>query len=155
MNPREVEFVKNYFTHKNWIHHPATFNLNYTAYTPDFYDGENNVFIEMVGTRQAYHRNKDKYISFEKVFPLIKLEIRKTNGEPLKIKNNYISWVDPKTYDYQLFEAIKDAGLTQQKLAKQAGLPEVKISYIINGNWNMSDKEKKKIEKALDKKVWG
>ena len=58
-------------------------------------------------------------------------------------------------YDYEFLKAIKDAGLSQKELAKQTGIPEARISYIINGNWNMSGKEKEKIETALNKKVWG
>lgn len=58
-------------------------------------------------------------------------------------------------FDHKLHEAIKDAGSSQKELAKQTGIPEARISYIINGNWNMSDEEKEKIETVLNKKVWG
>jgi len=44
-----------------------------------FYDGERNIFIEVSGSRQAYHANKDKYRLFRELFPLISLEIRKSN----------------------------------------------------------------------------
>ena len=58
-------------------------------------------------------------------------------------------------FDYELHKALKEAGSSQKELAKQTGIPEARISYIINGNWNMSDEEKEKIETALKKKVWG
>lgn len=77
----EVEFVKNFFTHKNWIYHPAFFRLGKCSYEPDFYDGERNVFIEVVGTRQAFHSNFDKYKLFIKTFPQIKFEIRDFLGD--------------------------------------------------------------------------
>ena len=81
---REFEFVKNYFTHKNWLYEPVTFNLNGTNYTPDFYDAKRNVFIEVSGTRQAYHANKHKYKMFRKYFPKLNFEIRKSDGSILE-----------------------------------------------------------------------
>lgn len=78
----EINFIGAYFTHKNWVHYPAAFNLGDAGrYTPDFYDGERNVFIEVVGTRQAYHQNKEKYELFIQKFPLLAFEVRDSNGE--------------------------------------------------------------------------
>jgi hypothetical protein len=82
-NEGEVNFIKNFFTHKNWIHHPATFHFNGSKYQPDFYDRERNVFIEVVGTRQAYHLNKDKYEEFRKYYSAINFELRRPSGEVL------------------------------------------------------------------------
>lgn len=93
-NIREIEFVKNYFIHKNWVHHPAVFRLDEkTKYTPDFYDGEKDIFIEVAGTRQAFHKNKDKYDLLKKVFPLINFEVRTPIGELLqKDKKGRFIW---------------------------------------------------------------
>ena len=77
----EVEFIKNFFKHKNWFYHPVIFRLNGCNYEPDFYDGERNVFIEVSGTRQAFYQNREKYRLFTKNFPLINLEIRRVNGD--------------------------------------------------------------------------
>lgn len=77
----EVEFIKNYFTHNNWVYQPAIFRLNGVNYEPDFYDGERNVFIEVSGTKQAFQANFDKYKLFIKTYPLIKFEIRDIYGE--------------------------------------------------------------------------
>ena len=82
-NKRELEFVKNYFKHSNWIYHPASFNLCGESYSPDFYDGERNMFIEVAGTRQAYSSNKHKYKLMSEIFPKIKFEVRKTDGKIL------------------------------------------------------------------------
>lgn len=80
----EIEFIKNYFNHEYWIHEPAAFHLSLDGhnllYTPDFYDGEREVFIEVSATRQAYHANKDKYQLFRDTFPGLTLEIRKPSG---------------------------------------------------------------------------
>ena len=81
----EAEFIKNHFTHKNWIYEPVRFKLNGTTYTPDFYDQEKNVFIEVVGTKQAFHRNKEKYKEFKKIYPGINFEIRESNGKIIDI----------------------------------------------------------------------
>ena len=34
----EVMFIKNYFTHNNWIYHPVFFRLDGCGYEPDFVD---------------------------------------------------------------------------------------------------------------------
>lgn len=80
---REMDFVKNYFTHQDWIYHPALFRFDSEKYSPDFYDAKTNTFIEVVGTRQAYFQNKDKYTLFKKYYSKIKFEIRFSNGELL------------------------------------------------------------------------
>lgn len=77
----EIEFVRSYFTHSNWKHHPANFRFDGHRYQPDFYDGERNVFIEVVGTRQAFSQNKAKYKEFIKAYPKINFEIRQINGD--------------------------------------------------------------------------
>jgi len=64
-----------------WIYQPALFRLNGYRYTPDFYDGEREVFIEVSGTRQAFYNNREKYRLFIKTFPGIKFEIRRPNGD--------------------------------------------------------------------------
>ena len=77
---REVEFIKNYFTHTNWVHHPGIFRMGGQCYAPDFYDSERNVFIEVAGTKQAYHANKVKYDMMNKYFPGIPFEVRQSTG---------------------------------------------------------------------------
>jgi len=73
----EIIFIAEFFKHRNWIHHPALFNLGGNIrYTPDFYDGTRNVFIEVVGSRQAFHQNRDKYRLFVEKFPKLSFEIR-------------------------------------------------------------------------------
>jgi len=86
---RELEFVKNYFTHKNWVYQPALFRFNGEKYSPDFYDGERDVFIEVTGTRQAYHQAKKKYKEFKKYYPKINFEIRQPDGSLLDETGHY------------------------------------------------------------------
>ena len=90
-NKGEVEFVKTFFTHPDWVHKPLRFRLNSTTYEPDFYDSRTGVFLEVSATRQAYHANKHKYKSFRKLFPTLTLEIRKPNGELID-ESGRIDW---------------------------------------------------------------
>ena len=85
---REMDFIRNYFNHQNWMYQPAMFYLNGERYTPDFYDRERNVFIEVAGSRQAYEQNKGKYALMKKVFPEIKFEIRTPDGAEIKVDGN-------------------------------------------------------------------
>ena len=82
-NQREMDFIRNYFKHSNWSYEPALFRMDGEKYSPDFYDGEMNVFIEVVGTRQAYSENKDKYNLLRKYYPKINFEIRLSDGSLL------------------------------------------------------------------------
>ncbi|MCJ7482641.1 MAG: hypothetical protein MUO31_06720 [Thermodesulfovibrionales bacterium] len=87
--PSEIEFIRSYFTHSNWIYHPANFKVNGSKYMPDFYDGERNVFIEVAGTRQAYYNNRAKYITFAATFPKLQFEIRYPDGVLLPLNETY------------------------------------------------------------------
>jgi len=89
---RELTFLKNFFDHKNWIHHPATFHLDDSDYSPDFYDGERNTFIEVSGTRQAFSANLDKYKEFKRNFPSINFEVRKIDGTLISELDDIVNW---------------------------------------------------------------
>ena len=89
--PREMEFVRNFFNHKNWLYTPATFQLGFKSYTPDFYDGERNVFIEVVGTRQAFYDNQESYRAFINIFPKINFEIRLMDGQQIDVEAPHIN----------------------------------------------------------------
>lgn len=88
----EMKFIINFFKHTNWTRYPATFRISDDNYTPDFYDGERNAFIEVAGTRQAYHANKHKYEKFRRIYPKILFEIRKVNGSLLDEETDTIDW---------------------------------------------------------------
>ena len=89
---REMDFIKNFFTHTNWTAQPCVFSLGIKSYRPDFYDGERNVFIEVAGTKQAYHANKEKYAQFRRLFPKLILEIRLDSGELLEEDVPRLKW---------------------------------------------------------------
>lgn len=85
VDKNEKSFIKSFFNHTSWVYHPCSFPLNGTKYGPDFYDIKRKVFIEVVGTRQAYHKNKEKYDMFIKMYPFIPLEFRDSSGNLLNI----------------------------------------------------------------------
>lgn len=60
---------------------PGLFRINGESYSPDFYDGETNTFIEVTGTKQAYSKNKEKYKKFKELYPKINFEIRNPQGQ--------------------------------------------------------------------------
>ncbi len=76
----EVEFIKNFFTHQNWVYQPANFRVNHHRYCPDFYDGERNIYIEVAGTFQAFYKNRVKYRDFIETYPKIDFEVRTSKG---------------------------------------------------------------------------
>ena len=92
IHKREIEFIKNFFAHNRWIYHPAVFYFNGLRYSPDFYDMERNAFIEVSGSRQAYHKNKDKYVMFRENYPEIKFEIRQPDGSLLNENDRNKKW---------------------------------------------------------------
>jgi len=118
---REVVFIRNFFDHNDWVYHPALFRFNGEKYSPDFYDGKRNIFIEVSGSRQAYHSNKDKYNLFKKIFPKINFEIRKHDGTLLDETNGRIEWQPSNNLP------------SQKNIAEQAGVSDSCVSQIING----------------------
>jgi hypothetical protein len=82
---REVRFAATFFGDKPFLYTPATFKLppgsDRATYTPDFYDVTRDVWIEVVGSRQAYFSSKGSYKSFHAMYPNLKFEIRAFTGE--------------------------------------------------------------------------
>ena len=113
----EVAFANNYFTHENWYHEPAQFKLKGTLYRPDFYDGENNVFIEVSASIAKYDQNREKYIMFRKMFPKICLEIRNVAGELID-----------ETKSHREIQYIIDKGVTT---FKDVDLKEIKNKAVL------------------------
>ena len=83
MYQREQYFADVFFKDRPFSR-PKFFPLshpNMNRYTPDFYDIERDVYIEVVGTKQAYHSNKIKYQVFQDTYPDVKFELRRHTGE--------------------------------------------------------------------------
>ena len=51
--------------------------------------------------------------------------------------------------NYALLKRLKDLGWNQKDLERKTGIDRTKISRIVNGIWNPTDKDKQIIAKAL------
>jgi hypothetical protein len=127
MNEHEKHFAEVFFgENRNWFFHPKTFVLNGMRYTPDFYDVNRNTYIEVVGTRQAYHQNKAKYELIRILYPDVSLEIRNYTGEIYTPKYSSNS-------SFRTSLKIKRFPNTQYPIAKTIGISQSALSMILNG----------------------
>ena len=53
---------------RKWIYHPMGFKLNDNRYAPDFYLPEEDLYIEIVGSKQAYYYNRKKLVEFKSIY---------------------------------------------------------------------------------------
>ena len=58
----------------------GVFPLHRGGYTPDFHDETNNVYYEVIGSRQAFHLNKHKYLETRHKYPDTTLKIVRPDG---------------------------------------------------------------------------
>jgi len=127
MTKREEHFCSVFFgENKNWFFHPKTFVLNDIRYTPDFYDVNRNTYIEVVGSRQAYHQNKAKYELMLILFPDVVLEIRNYTGDKHEPKL-------PSNSAFRKSLRIKNFPNTQAPIAEAIGISQSSLSMILNG----------------------
>jgi hypothetical protein len=92
----ELEFVKNYFDHRDWQYQPAMFKFNVNgeeeSYTPDFYDAKKDIWIEVVTTRQAWFQAKSKWERWRSAFPKLQAEVRNPYGNLLSDAKRGDKW---------------------------------------------------------------
>lgn len=92
MNAREEHFATIFFDHREWKSHPKSFTLaGGCKYTPDFIDERRETYIEVIGSRQAFHQNKVKYAMFFNAYPNVPLEFRKFTGELKTFPEGYFT----------------------------------------------------------------
>ncbi|WP_302554104.1 hypothetical protein [uncultured Bilophila sp.] len=84
-NDNERFFAENFFKHDKWISQPKPIDLGEYTYRPDFYDEEREIYIELVGTKQAFYQNKAKYVKTIEVLGKEKFEIRDIAGRLVDI----------------------------------------------------------------------
>ena len=123
---RERQFAADFFDHDEWEYEPGPYRLsNGTKYRPDFKDNRRNVLIEVIGSRQAFHFNREKYEIFKSEYPDVDFEFRDWKGN--KIEHG----------DVPHFKTEKSCKLTKYK-AKNA------ISrYILENNMSPFDLSQK------------
>jgi hypothetical protein len=109
-NHRERKFARSFFDHSDWEHHPGPYRLaKGDKYIPDFKDKRRGILIEVVGSRQAYTQNKEKYARFQSEHPDKPLEFRNSRGEKLEPSKGHLFY---KTGERRNKKPIKDANET-------------------------------------------
>lgn len=114
MHKKEQIFIDNFADRsKTYIYQSRWFRFkNGTKYQPDFYCIEDNTFIEVIGSKQAFNSNKAKYLLMQKEYSEIKLEFIAigcyhtiTNNKFFrnKIKNMHL-----KTGDLQMIAKVNE-----------------------------------------------
>jgi hypothetical protein len=117
MNTRERKFnTKMEELGKYLIFEPIRFRLKAgDTYKPDFYCPKDNEYIELAGTRQAFHKSKEKYQRFQKEYPFIKFRVVHLDfsGNEKKLELSKLSDYLDKTKQTQNDFAIR-LGKSQQ-----------------------------------------
>ena len=91
MHTREKIFADMLISQKRkWLYESKRFKLKTSHYTPDFYLPNENLYIEIIGTRQAYHANKKKISEFKTLYPNINFIILDYKGNPYPPKDRRI-----------------------------------------------------------------
>jgi hypothetical protein len=138
---RERQFALAFFEHDKWVHEPRYFYLSDgTKYLPDFYDAKRDIYIEVVGSRQAYHLNKDKYVTFCNEYENIQLEFRLPSGEKLELRNGRMARPVVKKFKESrhylkningapiLQEIVSSRNLSIAKVSKLCGISYTTVS---------------------------
>ena len=69
-----------------WVYEPVLFRFAGHRYTPDFYLPIQDIFVEVIGTRQRWHQLSPKMAAFKAHFPGVKLQILDRKGAPWPLK---------------------------------------------------------------------
>ena len=134
-NDRERHFASVFFDHDEWESQPAPIRFKGGAYRPDFFDYRRGIYIEVVGTRQAFDRNRYKYLYLLEIRKDIKLEFRTSSGDLLnpyhlrlkKCKEKpFVVLPKPKT---ELERYRRDHELTFKQLSVKVGVKSVSVVY--------------------------
>lgn len=144
---RERKFALTFFDHDKWVHEPRFFYLSDgTKYLPDFYDARRDVYIEVVGSRQAYYGNKHKYVLFCNEYKNIQFEFRLPSGEALEIRNERLmrpvvnKFKESRYYLKKINGApilqkiVSEKNLSIAKVSKLCGIPYTTVGVHYYGN---------------------
>ncbi len=83
MWPREKQFAKLLTKQgRKWKYPSPRFQLKNTTYRPDFFLPDENLYIEVVGTPQAYYANRHKIAEMKKTYPNIRFIVVDYKNNP-------------------------------------------------------------------------
>lgn len=139
MFPREKQFADLLDKqNRKWQYPSPRFEIEDTHYRPDFYLPDENLYIEVVGSRQAYHANKRKIEKFRKLYPHIKFIIVDYKNKPLKLcgerdKNNMRKNKDISIkISSELYRQVKACAKKEWRTIK--GVLEIAIAQYLQKN---------------------
>ncbi len=70
-----------------FVHHPSYIPINGQRYHADFYLPTTDEYIEIIGSRQAFHSRKEK---IQKAMEFLKIKVLNPDGSPYNHHNNLI-----------------------------------------------------------------
>lgn len=161
---RERQFAETFFDHDEWEYEPGPFRLNNgLKYRPDFHDYKRDVLIEVVGSRQAYNFNRNKYQVFQSEYPNFEVRVFDTFRvlNP-NIKNQFYAtkfrtdyWqkdmkvnIEPLTDDIIAYLILEDC--TVNALAHAIGIHGYQITALQNAMYkNIQSEAYERIDKFL------
>jgi len=137
---------------KDFFYQPAVFHVNGIQYRPDFYIPSEMIFYEVVGSRQAFHQNRQKIDYVRQAYPFVKIEIVNPDGTPYKAKPVRVKikigkvqlerWQGRLPIPISIEEAIRilrdayqGSSITLDQLVADTGISYSVLSAIINGRY--------------------
>lgn len=148
---------------KTYVYQPVAFKLKNTTYRTDFYCLEDNTYYEVVGSRQAFHSNKNKINEFIELYPDLNFKVvipngkiyrsfyRKTAIKNFKIYMKENQFVCKKTAIKNLRAYMEKTELTIGPMAKIIGCGSRQISRWLKGEAMPSSVYAKMIDKAINR----
>lgn len=101
---------------RKWIYQPTYFVVEGKRYIPDFYLPNENLYIEIIGSRQRLHQNKNKILKFVETYPQINFIIFDyTKKQPQKIEKEKIEKICLKKRRKRKVKRKKKQRRKQQK----------------------------------------
>jgi len=70
-----------------FVYQPAVFHFNGISYHPDFYIPKDQIFYEVIGTRQAYSQIRQKIEILKNIYPFLKILTVNPDGTPYKYRD--------------------------------------------------------------------
>jgi hypothetical protein len=149
-NENERKFAEVFFDHDEWESQPERLVFSGFTYRPDFLDKKRNVYIEVVGTRQAMSQGRAKYVKAFETLPEGAFELRNPDGQLVNLH-----YIPTATYNIMdeiraseqrakdLFRALREKrNLTYEEVGRRAFPkdhdPAGRVKSLIEGDYGIS-----------------
>lgn len=86
-----------------FIYQPSYFRIGDTRYTPDFYVPSEQIYYEVITTRQAMNQDRSKIEMVYKLYPFVKIKICWPDGRSyrLQVRRDTMNQIKPQTLDWR------------------------------------------------------